>query len=137
MVQKKNLAVVRALKLRLRSKILRRFYMMNICLWKLDIIDFVAKKVKYHHTCRKAYLSEAKCQEHTPGSSTYHHLRDIQDKAFQTLCEYVAESVIQNSYAERLSSLHTRHTGRLFDNGEYDSPYASQKLCDKLLSNFD
>ena len=97
-------------------------------------IDFVAKEVKYHHTCRKAYLNEAKCHMYKPEPSSYQLLRDIHEKGFQTLCEHVTKSIIQKGCAEQLSSLLDKYIGILADNGEYDSPYASNKLCDSCYN---
>ena len=50
-------------------------------------MDFIAKKVKYHHSCRKTYLNRAE-RIHTGTSqekSEQTEAREIHNKAFETL----------------------------------------------------
>lgn len=53
---------------------------------KIGSINFVAKEVKYHNSCRKAYINAAHRIEVEPKSnSEYTETRDFHDKCFFVL----------------------------------------------------
>ena len=69
---------------------------------KFGNINFCTKEVKYHHSCRSAYLKSADRvrQRDRPDSSDWKKSTTV---AFQNLCMYISSSVIENKTAETLS----------------------------------
>lgn len=108
----------------------------EVLLLKIGNVDFIAKEVKYHHSCRKHYLNEAERQEKSHKDTEHAQLRDPHQTAFKLLCEHKSTFIIQEGCAELLSSLHSRYLRVLVDLGEYDSSYTSQKLCEKILKQY-
>ena len=50
---------------------------------KIANVDFIAKEVKYHHSCRKAYLSRAeRTRSSTKEMTDYATKRETHDQAF-------------------------------------------------------
>ena len=109
---------------------------------KIGDVDFVAKEVKYHHSCRKTYLNKAeRLKQQSVNSeekkdSEYHKIRLAHDKAFSDTVEYIQEAVVDNERAELLTSLHERYMVYLAEKGCSDSNYAAQTLASKLLKHF-
>ena len=75
---------------------------------RLSGVDFAAKEVKYHSYCRINYQTEAEgkhnqekrmagegCIPET-SASIWHLNREIHKKAFEALCSYLQEVVIEN-----------------------------------------
>ena len=75
---------------------------------RLSGVDFAAKEVKYHSYCRIKYQTEAEgkhnqekrmagegCIPET-SASIWHLNREIHKKAFEALCSYLQEVVIEN-----------------------------------------
>ena len=108
----------------------------EVLLLKIGNVDFIAKEVKYHHSCRKDYLNEAERQEKTHRDSEHAQLCDLHEIAFKRLYEHISTFIIQKGCAELLSSLKFRYLRILMDLGEYDSSYTSQKLSEKILTQF-
>ena len=109
---------------------------------KIGDIDFVAKEVKYHHSCRKTYLNRAeRTKQQSVNSeekkdSEYHKLRLAHERAFSDIIAYIQDAVVDNERAELLTSLHERYMVYLAEHGCSDSNYAAQTLASKLLKHF-
>ena len=117
----------------------------EVLLPKLGGIDFIAKEVKYHHSCRRKYTRDLKQfpsgedkhdDSDTMPMSDQKKLRDIHKKTFAFICDYVRTTVIENNSAEPLSVVHERYMQLLVDHGEYESQYRAHKLLIKLHANF-
>ena len=117
----------------------------EVLLPKLGGIDFIAKEVKYHHSCRRKYTRDLKQfpsgedkhdDSDTMPMSDQKKLRDIHKKTFAIICDYVRTTVIENNSAELLSVVHERYMQLLVDHGEYESQYRAHKLLIKLHAKF-
>ena len=117
----------------------------EVLLPKLGGIDFIAKEVKYHHSCRRKYTRDLKQfpsgedkhdDSDTMPLSDQKKLRDIHKKTFAIICDYVRTTVIENNSAELLSVVHERYMQLLVDHGEYESQYRAHKLLIKLHAEF-
>ena len=74
-------------------------------------IDLVAKEVKYHHSCRKAYLQRAqRCTSEALNEKSQAH-----ESAFIELKSYIQQALIDNEGAELLTSLHKRYICQAWD----------------------
>ncbi len=104
----------------------------DVMLAKIAGVDFFAKEVKYHHSCRKAYLNRAqradlsKCKQKSAKTSRH-------DEAFEGLKSYICVTLVENEGAELLTSLHTRYMNNL---DSENSNYSAQTLCEKILKEF-
>lgn len=101
-------------------------------------VDIFAKEVRYHHSCRRAYISKAdRSRDHgNKTKSDYQEARDIHQNAFQKLVDYVQSSVIEEKCAEMLTSLHSRYLQHMHDDGLDTMTYSTQALANKLLRHF-
>ena len=93
----------------------------EVWLLKIGNVDFIAKEVKYHHSCRKDNLNEAERQENTHKDSEHALLRDLHEIAFKRLSKHTSTFVIQKGCTELLSSLKSHYLRILMDLGEQDS----------------
>ena len=104
---------------------------------KIGEVDFIAKEVKYHHTCRKQYLNRA--QRSTKPVTEYGKSREIHASAFVTLADYVKENIVGKGRAERMTSIYTRYKtiiGELDTESTVKTEYTVQKLSDRLKTYF-
>ena len=62
--------------------------------------------------------------------------RDVHSKAFQSLAEYVQDSVINENKAEFMVSIHSRCISVLGDLGVDGSDYTVQTLTEKIIKHF-
>ena len=94
-------------------------------------VDFIAKEVKYHNNCRKAYLADAKrkCQK---SDNKFSH---IHQKAFEVVKAHVDRVIDQNS-GVLLTRLLEEYISCLEENGLKDSNYNTQNLQLKLRKTF-
>lgn len=93
-------------------------------------IDMIAKEVKYHHSCRKAYLQRAQ-RDHLPQTTSTKS--DKHSYAFEQLRAHIQRTLIENEGAELLTSLHAKYMGYIHDN---ESSYSAQSLCQKIIKTF-
>lgn len=96
-------------------------------------VDVIAKKGKYHKSCRVQFIHETKIAE--PSNATPH---DIHKKAFTSLCCFINVEVIQNEKSLLVSSLLNKYKAEYSSNE--GSPqvvsYTSQNLCRKVQDKF-
>ena len=95
-------------------------------LTKISSGNFVAKEVKYHHSCRKAYINFAervKQSGEKSDSEPYQKLWKAHSKAFQNIAQYVARNIVENKAADLLSSIHKSYMVVLSNEGIADSNY--------------
>ena len=104
----------------------------ELILAKIAGIDMKAKEVKYHHSCRKAYLNKAKIAE-TNESKVKSQRSSTHEKAFDLLKLHIAENIIENEGAELLTSLHTRYKETL---DTEEASYSAQHLCEKIMKEY-
>lgn len=105
-----------------------------------DIQDFIAAEVKYHGTCRSAYVSSANYAQITssgpssaPGSDT------IYDKCFSDLAAEVQDKVVTHKLALEMSYLLEKFRESLLSSGMDDKEtesYRSTKLKRRLIRQF-
>ena len=109
---------------------------------KIGSIDFVAKEVRYHHTCRKAYInradnvqiSDGKVKPNTePDCKIFQRAHEI---AFDEIKTYVQTNLITNNKAELLTSLHERYMSYMAEQGSCDTSYKAQTFGQKLMKHF-
>ena len=97
-------------------------------------IDFVAKEVKYHHTCRRQYLKSAeqllKEQDNEDAELS------CNEKAFYAVSLHVQSSVLENKHAELMSSVYAHYLNVLSDEGVTDINYESRCLERRLQRHF-
>lgn len=110
-------------------------------LLKIAHEDFVAKKVCYHHSCRKIYLKTATSREientrETTNETSPRIKQGKHDRAFSKTADYVNEHIIKPKKAQKLKSVHSRHCVYLAEEGIEDSTYSAQKLVGKLQTYF-
>ena len=101
----------------------------NVLLAKISGQDLIAKEIKFHHSCRKAYLNKAQRTE-TNKEKTPQVSHQV---AFEIVKSYVKQTLVDIQGSEKLLSLHKRYIDAL---GIKDTSYKSQNLCDKLLKEF-
>lgn len=95
-------------------------------------VDMIAKEVKYHHTCRRAYLNKATTEHLRINLDANNNLTSHQ-KAFDILKIHIVETLIDLEGAELLTSLHARY---LRDLADEHSTYSAASLCDKIIQAF-
>lgn len=99
---------------------------------QLGGLDMKAKEVKYHHSCRRSYLSRARSSEQRKGKLQSGKVL-AHDKAFRLLRTYISETLIANKGAELLTSLHKQYLNNLEIE---DSTYPARSLTDKILGTY-
>jgi hypothetical protein len=94
-------------------------------------IDFIAKVVKYHHSCRKNYLPESKrvVENKTSGISVPHA------KAFAGTEESI-DNVIKDKGGIFLTTLHKKYLSILSENGIFECTYSAQSLPHKICTAY-
>lgn len=95
-------------------------------------VDFIAKEIKYHHSCRKAYLNKAGT-EHTQSTPDPNSSFVLHQNAFETLKVHIVDNLIEAEGAELLTSLHATYLKIL---GDDYSTYPASSLRDKILQEF-
>ena len=96
-------------------------------------VEFIAKEVKYHPSCRKAYLARADYKEKQniiPISS----LSSAHDDAFASM-QPVIEMIIKNNSAVMLCTMHIYYIKVLAEHG-VETSYDTQSLKEKLLEAY-
>ena len=97
---------------------------------KLADVDFIAKEVKYHHSCRRTYLKRAErlaeCFKRSETSK-------LHEDAYGTNGKYITSTLVDNKRAELLTSLHARHLTIL---GSDESTYPARSLSAKIFNTF-
>jgi hypothetical protein len=98
---------------------------------KIQNIDFIAKEVKYHHSCRKGYLAIAKraCEKKISTLSVAH------DKAFSCIKDSVNKVIKENS-GVMLTTLHNDYINILAKNGVVGPTYSAQSLEQKICNTY-
>ena len=105
---------------------------------KFGDVDFIAKEVKYHHSCRKTYLNRVD-RIHTGTSqekSEQTEAREIHNKTFETLTGYIETFVINERRAEFLKSIHKQYQSTLEEYGLDSSTYPTHALRAKLQERY-
>ena len=97
-------------------------------LTKIRGVDFVAKEVKYHNSCRRAYnrKAERKDKKPTAPSDTEYVAHE---KAFYLLRQHIDSTIVEAKSAEKLVSLHKRYIQYL---GATESNYDARSLRIKI-----
>ena len=69
---------------------------------KLADVDFLAKEVKYHHSCRRTYLRRA---ERLAEGSKRSETSKLYEDAYGTLKMYITSTLVDNKRAELLTCI--------------------------------
>ena len=104
------------------------------------IIDFVAKEVRYHSMCRVEYQRRAELHTRTKPSDTWHDVRDAHKTAFDEVCRFVTELVIEKDEAYLMIQLTSHYRSVLIDidhSSFKDVTFTSQDLEKKLRRYFE
>ena len=97
---------------------------------KLADADFLAKEVKYHHSCRRTYLRRA---ERLAEGSKRSETSKLHEDAYGTLKMYITSTLVDNEGAELLTSLHARYMTIL---GSDESTYPARPLSANIFNTF-
>ena len=75
---------------------------------KIGDIDFVAKEVKYHHSCRRAYVKKADAITSDPATSSLadDSTRTVHKKVVIEVADYVKSFIIDGKHQEMVTSVH-------------------------------
>jgi len=88
----------------------------------------IAKELKFHHSCRKAYTNRAARMHDADAISEHGSMT-----AYGTIREYVKRHLVDNVGAEKLQSLYKMYTESL---NEEDPTSSAQRLCETLMQDF-
>lgn len=97
-------------------------------LLEIDNVDFIAKEVQYHDSCKKNYIAKAKWVDEGPSEVTSAH-----EKAINVIKTHI-DYIISDNKAVLLPTIHELYLEVLSDNGFPNPTYSSQSLEHKLLS---
>ncbi len=109
---------------------------------KLGDLDFVAKEVKHHRSCRINYVADAERiqNKHQHADSTekseYSETHKIHNEACQTLSIYIDTFIIKEQYSELVTSVNVQYQRILKEYGISDSTYTTQYLVEKIIGTF-
>ena len=100
-------------------------------------IDLIAKEAHYHNHCRRSYTRSDVRRPINPNSETSAVL-SAHKKAFDSLCKYVQENIIEQMKVERMTMLRERYLLYLLevDSTVHNENYKTDKLKDKLKNFF-
>ena len=76
---------------------------------KFSDVDFVAKEVRYHHSCRKDFLAA------TSKAASKSERNERNSMGIDTISSYIEQSVIQNKRPELLTSIYARYVDMCVD----------------------
>jgi len=99
---------------------------------KVANIDFVAKEVKYHHSCRRLYINLASVKS----TSCETGQKKSNNKALLGIYEYIEEWVIKKRRPEYLVSLYSRYV-EMCEDADVEPITSAQNLSKNLLKRFD
>ena len=103
---------------------------------KFSYTDFVSKKVKYHSSCRKAFLADAQRVISSRSTGTgKSKLTDAHSKAFP-LIQCRVDNIIKDRGGIILKELHKLYIDSLVENGVLDSGYSAQSLEKKICNDY-
>ena len=127
--------------------------------WKNDVllsarlsgVDFAAKEIKYHAICRLQYQTEAEGMHNQAlraagmvsvsdeGTSVWHQNRQAHKKAFEALCSYLQEVVIENKEVLLLTEVNNyyQHLLHEFQGNDIEVTSSAQKLEEKIKKHYE
>ena len=79
-------------------------------------VDLIAKNVRYHHSCKSAYLLSA-ARAAKPARIT-EEVKSTDAQAFSQICEYIEQSVIANERPELMTSVYERYVDMCMSSSE-------------------
>ena len=97
---------------------------------KIAGVDFVAKEVQYHHSCKSKYLKSAERAKMAPCNVV------LEKTSVDEICSYVERSIINDGRSELLSSIYDRYVDICGDADEIPVS-TNQSLSRILLRRFD
>ena len=103
-------------------------------LTKIAGINFSAKAVKYHYSCKRAYTNKVKRMDDTTNDDVRSGKHMFHNLAFEKLKQYIDTELVEKEGAEFLSSLHNRYKEHL---NESDTSYSAQSLSLKIMKNYE
>jgi len=103
---------------------------------RVQYLDLVAREAHYHETCRRDLVRDV--GRHAQRDKTPTAMKAAYGEAFNSICEYVEESVIAQAQVERLTMLHERFLAIMQEKHPefYNPNYRTQKLKQKLTDHF-
>ena len=102
---------------------------------KILNIDFVAQGVKYHMSCRSAYILKAKRKQEKDNIGNNSGTSPQKDSvALEKIRKYVQENVIWNKRSEKHSSVYERY--KRYCDGAEESPMEMFSLKRSLMKTF-
>ena len=98
-------------------------------------LDLIAKQAEYHKSCRVQFDKQTACEKAANKSQSTYLLHK---NAFESLCEFIENSVIFNMRPVLMSSLHEMYAaeyvgvgGDKVDNTSYSRQHLRRKLIEK------
>ena len=113
---------------------------------KIHNIDFVAKEVRYHNSCRTELSDKAKAinkKKENEKKVFYGRDKKIRTSAFHATIAFVEENIIKNEEVRRIADISDQYFTWLIEFGFSEEEVESEAvrkhkyvLLDKLLSHF-
>ena len=100
--------------------------------------DFVAKEIKYHHSCRRDYTNRIRVLENSVVSLNKTNA-DFKKQVLSHLKEYIRNTIIEKNSSEFVSSLLSRFKNSFEAAGgetNFLDTYTLQNFCSMLKKNF-
>jgi hypothetical protein len=116
-------------------------------LGKVADVDLIAKEARYHESCRKTYVrAEDRLHHQVSGNSEVEaatvnggkEQRAAYDAAFQYICQYVTDNIVNGGSVERMTMLCERYLNFILENSpeHYNAQHKTDKLKEKLSTYF-
>lgn len=99
-------------------------------------VDIVAKEVKYHNTCKNAYIKKAERQKKEKESTAYGKIRQAHQEAFCKITHYVQSEIISAGREETLVNVHKKYMDIFSESTGSDSSYPARNLMENLQDYF-
>lgn len=115
----------------------------------VENVDLIAREAWYHESCRKAYTRKE--ERHTPKYSSNEERTEAESRksvqsaeeeahllAFQYLCKYVEEHIIERAHVIRMTTLTETYCNYMRTHSPqfYNQNYKTYKLKSKLINHF-
>lgn len=118
----------------------------SVLLRKIHNIDFIAKEVRYHNSCRTELSDKAKAinkKKENEKKQFYGRDKKIRKSAFDATITFVEEKIMKNEEVHRIADLSNQYLTWLVEFGFSDEKVESEAvrkhkyvLLDKLLTHF-
>ena len=84
-----------------------------------DVGDFVAKEIKYHHSCRREYLNKARGSALNASECSELSPFQLKESIFSTLCKHIEVLMLNKKEPQTVASLLNQFRTMYIDQGGY------------------